>query len=316
VIVPAARGSLSEAVLGLLPTMAPGDDLPALPTAADDVADEQITLWALYELHYRGFQDVSEQLEWDPALLTLRRGLEISLEERLRGRFALPEAGDDLATDLFAYVESHPGRSVAAYVQRGADRDQVLELLRVRSIYHLKEADPTSWAVPRLPRAIQASLVELMYDEYGAGRPAEVHSGIFARAMAACDLAATYGAYVDVAPVEALEQNHAMSLFGLHRRLRGAALGHLAAFEATSSLPSRRMAQGLARLGLPDEVVAYYTEHVEADAVHEQLAVRSMCAPLVADDPDMAADVYFGAFSCLDLEDRLAVRLLDRWEAA
>jgi hypothetical protein len=315
-MVPRARGSLSEAVLGLLPTMAPGDGLPALPSAADDAADEQITLWALYELHYRGFDDVSDQLEWDPALLALRRGLERSLEERLRGRFAPPETGPDLATDLFAYVESHPGRSVAAYVQRRAGRDQVLELLRVRSLYHLKEADPTSWAVPRLPRPVQAALVELLYDEYGAGRPAEVHSGLFARAMAACDLDATYGAYVDDAPLEALEQNNAMSLFGLHRRLRGAAVGHLAAFEATSSLPSRRMAQGLSRLGLPDEVVAYYTEHVEADAVHEQLAVRSICAPLVAADPDTAADVYFGAFSCLDLEDRLATRLLDRWEAA
>ncbi len=315
-IVPAARGSLSETLFGLLPAMAPGDGLPALPTGADDVADEQISLWVLYELHYRGFDDVSDQLEWDPALLALRRGLELALEDRLRGRFVPPDSELDLATDLFAYVEGHPGRSVAAYVQRGADRDQVLELLRVRSLYHLKEADPTSWAVPRLPRAVQASLVELLYDEYGAGRPAEVHSGLFARAMAACDLDATYGAYVDEAPLEALEQNNAMSLFGLHRRLRGSALGHLAAFEATSSLPSRRMAQGLARLGLPDEVVGYYTEHVEADAVHEQLAVRSICAPLVAEDPTTATDVYFGAFSCLDLEDRLAGRLLDGWAAA
>jgi hypothetical protein len=320
VIVPAARGSLSEALFDLLPRMDPGDGLPALPSGAEDVADEQISLWALYELHYRGFEDVSDELEWDPALLALRRGLEQSLEDRLRRRFLGPGTGpddlEDLATELFAFVEAHPGRSVAAYVQRGADRDQVFELLRVRSLYHLKEADPTSWAVPRLPRGVQASLVELLYDEYGAGRPADVHSGLFARAMAACDLDATYGAYVDDAPPEALEQNNAMSLFGLHRRLRGAALGHLAAFEATSSLPSRRMAQGLARLELPDEVVAYYTEHVEADAVHEQLAVRSICAPLVAEDPNTADDVYFGAFSCLDLEDRLAARLLATWDAA
>jgi heme oxygenase-like protein len=320
VILPAARGSLSETLFALLPTMRPGEELRPMPAGADDVADEQISLWALYELHYRGFEDVSDQLEWDPSLLTLRRGLELTFEDRLRRRFLRAEASSqiagDLATELFAYVEAHPGRSVAAYVQRNADRDQVLELLRVRSLYHLKEADPTSWAVPRLPRAAQAGLVELLYDEYGAGRPAAVHSGLFARAMAACDLDGTYGAYVDDAPTEALEQNNAMSLFGLHRRLRGAALGHLAAFEATSSLPSRRMAQGLARLELPDEVVAYYTEHVEADAVHEQLAVRSICAPLVAEDPSTARDVYFGAFSCLDLEDRLATRLLETWEAA
>ena len=77
-----------------------------------------------------------------------------------------------------------------------------------------------------------------------------------------------------------------MSLFGLHRRLRGAALGHLAAFEATSSLPSRRMVAGPRAARLPDEMVDYYAEHVEADAVHEQLAVRTICGALLADEPE------------------------------
>ena len=56
-----------------------------------------------------------------------------------------------------------------------------------------------------------------------------------------------------------------MSLLGLNRRLRAASLGFLAAFEATSSSPSRKIAGGLERLGFPAEMVEYYTEHVEAD---------------------------------------------------
>ena len=227
-----------------------------------------------------------------------------------------PDTDGDLAESLFAYVAAHDGRSLAAYVHRTADREQVLDLLRLRSVYHLKETDPTAWAVPRLPRASQAALVEVMYDEYGGGRARDVHSELFARAMAACGLDDRYGAYVDDVPTEVLEQNNAMTLFGLHRRLRGAAVGHLAAFEATSSMPSRRMTQGLHRLEMPDEVVAYYTEHVEADAVHEQLAVRGICGPLVEDDPSLAADVYLGVFTCLDLEDRLAGAVLASWEAA
>jgi hypothetical protein len=220
------------------------------------------------------------------------------------------------ADELFGYVQSHDGRSLAAYVRRDADREQVLDLLRIRSVYHLKEADPSAWAVPRLPRGSQAALVELMYDEYGAGRPPDVHSALFARAMAACGLDDRYGAYLDDVPAQVLEQNNTMTLFGLHRRLRAAAVGHLAAFEMTSSLPSRRMAQGLERLGLPDEVVQYYIEHVEADAVHEQLAARAICAALVAEHPGCAAEIYFGAFSCLDQEDRVAGAVLDAWGVA
>jgi hypothetical protein len=111
-----------------------------------------------------------------------------------------------------------------------------------------------------------------------------------------------------------LEQNNAMTLLGLHRRHRAAALGHLAAFEATSSLPSRRLARGLRRVGLPAEIVDYYLEHVTADAVHDQLAARSICGALVGAEPHLAEDVVFGAFTCLDLETRYAARMLEQWQ--
>ena len=106
-----------------------------------------------------------------------------------------------------------------------------------------------------------------------------------------------------------------MTLLGLHRRLRGACVGHLAAFEATSSLPSRRIAGGLERLGFDESLVAYYTEHVIADAVHDQLACRSICGALVEDEPELREDV-FPAVTCLDLEARYAARMLAEWEPA
>ena len=319
-LTPKGRGPLSEAVFAAMAGCEADDQLPALPAGPDhDREDEQICLWALHELHYRGFENVSDELEWHPGLLALRRRLERRLEHRLRERFeASPVAKPDSfgADSLFAYVEAYDGRSLSAYVRHGADREQVLELLRWRSLYHLKETDPSAWAVPRLPRPAQAGLVELMYDEYGVGRPHEVHSGLFAHAMTACGLDERYGAYVDEVPVEILEQNNAMTLFGLHGRLVGAAMGHLAAFEMTSSQPSRRMVQGLERLGLPAEIVRYYTEHVEADAVHEQLAARGICAAMVEAEPHRADDVYFGAFTCLDLEDRVAGAVLTSWGVA
>ena len=219
------------------------------------------------------------------------------------------------ADSFFDYVASHDGRSLASFVQRVADAEQVRELLSVRTIYHLKESDPSAWLVPRMPVEPQAALVELQYDEYGAGDPNRLHAHLFARGLEACGLRSEYGAYIDDVPCAVLEQNNAMSLFGLHRRLRGAALGHLAAFEATSSMPSRRMVQGLDRLGFPPEMIGYFEEHVEADAVHEQLAVRVVCESLLDAEPALADDVFFGAFICLDLEDRFAGTMLEAWAA-
>ena len=54
-----------------------------------------------------------------------------------------------------------------------------------RSAYQLKEADPHSWAIPRLTAAPKAALIEIQADEYGGGRPDQVHAALFARAMEA-----------------------------------------------------------------------------------------------------------------------------------
>ena len=311
---PKPRGPLSDAVLAALRDL-PAASVPRIEVAPESADDAALTLWTLHELSYGGFEDVDDGAESEPELVRVRRQLERRLEDELLARWpGVPEA--DLAADFFDWVAGHDGPSLARYVQADATREQVLDLMRVRSIYHLKEADPTTWVIPRLPVAAKAALVELQFDEYGVGDPARVHSHLFARGMEASGLRPEYGAYVDEAPLEVLEQNNALSMFGLLRRLRGAAVGHLAAFEATSSMPSRRMAQGLERLGFPEELVGYYLEHIEADAVHEQIALRDICVTLVREEPLLERDVWFGAWACLDLEDRTARRLLETWGAA
>jgi hypothetical protein len=314
VLTPKPRGTLSDALFEAMRT-APTSWDDVLTTAPDHDDDAQIALWTLYELHYRGFDDVDDDLEWQPELLHLRRTLEAPFEAQLRDRHDAPAVTSPFTDSFFEYVASHDGRSLASFVQRDADADQVRELLSVRTIYHLKESDPSAWLVPRLAVEPQAALMELQFDEYGAGDPNRLHAHLFAKGLAACGLRPEYGAYIDDAPCEVLEQNNAMSMFGLHRRLRGAALGHLAAFEATSTLPSRRMTRGLERLGFPPEMIGYYDEHVEADAVHEQLAVRVVCGTLLDAEPALVGDVFFGAFTCLDLEDRFAGAMLEAWSS-
>ena len=306
---PTPRGPLSETLTACLRS---SDVAVPVTLASSSWDDRTLSLWILHQLHYRGIDGVADELEWDPQLVRLRVLLEQDLERRLRERF-VPPTDLSLVDDFFDWVDRHDGASLATYVHRDATREQVLEMLRERSVYHLMESDPTAWVVPRLGVRAKAALMELQYDEYGAGDPNRLHHHLFARGMEASGLDPAYGTYVDDCSTEILEQNNAMTLFGLHRRLRAAALGHLAAFEATSSLPSRRMVQGLERLGFPDELVDYYAEHVEADAVHEQLAVRTVLGALLDEEPALEADAWFGAFTCLDLEDRVARRMLERW---
>ena len=111
-----------------------------------------------------------------------------------------------------------------------------------RSAYQLKEADPHSWALPRLSGPPKAALVEIQADEYGGGRPERIHATMFARSMEALGLDSSRAPTSTRFPDATLATVNLMSLFGLHRRLRGAIVGHLALFEMTSSIPNRRYA--------------------------------------------------------------------------
>jgi hypothetical protein len=318
---PAPRGPLSERLGYVLRRTPQPVDAALLDCARDAAAgagledeDLQVSLWVLYEQHYRGFDDVDSRWEWSPDLLAARAVLEGSFERALEKFVAPPAPDGDIAKALFALAAEDEAPLLSAYLDRRANLEQFREFVMHRSIYHLKEADPHTWAIPRLHGAAKAALVEIQADEYGGGRPERMHSELFRRTMRALDLDDTYGAGVDYAPAVTLATVNAMSLFGLHRRRRGASAGHLAAFEMTSSLPNRRYGNGLRRLGLGPEATEFYDEHVEADAAHEQIAVRDLCGSLVAGEPELAADVLFGAATALALEAPVAAHMLGAWK--
>jgi hypothetical protein len=218
----------------------------------------------------------------------------------------------DLA--LRAVAEADDGPSLSRHLERHGTREEFEEFVVHRSAYQLKEADPHSWAIARLSGPPKAALVEIQADEYGGGRPERIHARLFADAMDALGLDARYGAYVDVLPAVTLATVNLMSLCGLHRRLLGAIVGHLALFEMTSSVPNRRYAAGLRRLGIGDErATAFFDEHVEADAVHENVAAVDLAGGLVRQQPALAGDVLWGARALVALEARWAAHLLGAW---
>jgi hypothetical protein len=141
-----------------------------------------------------------------------------------------------------------------------------------------------------------------------------MHAQLFARTMRGLGLTDGYGAYINEIPAVTLRWANAMTLFGLHRRFRGAIVGHLAALEMTSSLPNRRYGNGLRRLGFDPETTDFFDEHVEADAVHEQIAMHDLAATLASDEPQIADDILFGAAVALQTDTEIARHLLACWE--
>ncbi|MGX1547322.1 iron-containing redox enzyme family protein [Streptomyces adustus] len=309
---PEPRGPLSAALLDMARGSRSG--LPSLPTEAygDDL---QLALYVLYELHYLGFAEIADDREWDPELLTLRAGLEARFLDALRTD--APVGTADTAAQALDELQLEPAGddsgSLSHFLCDHGTLDEFRDYAALRSLYHLKEADPHAWVIPRLRGRAKAAMAAVEFDEFGAGRAEEIHAQLFADLLAELCLDTSYGHYVDAAPAEALATVNMMSLFGLHRVLRGALVGHFATVEITSSPASRRLAQALRRLGAGPAAVRFYTEHVEADAVHEQVVRHEVVTGLLADEPALEADVVFGIRATGFLEDRLATRLLTAW---
>ncbi|MFJ3490776.1 iron-containing redox enzyme family protein [Leifsonia aquatica] len=325
------RGPISAALLQTLPqapqhsrTAAEGivEEVRAALAAGPDLLtddDLQLSLYLIYGLSYGGTVDADDEWEWDPDIVVARRLIERRFEEQLRERVPVgelpePEA-EAVAAYLFSLTSEDGGPSLSRYIAKKAGDEQLREFVIQRSIYTRKEADPHSWAIPRLTGRAKAALVEVQSDEYGGGRPHRIHAEIFARTMRGLGLDDTYGAYVDDVPAITLASFTMMSMFGMNRRLRGAIAGHLAAFEMTSSIPNRFYGNGFRRLGYDEDVTEYYDEHVEADAVHEQIAGRDLAGGLAEDEPELLADIIFGATACLYVDGLAGQHILDSWEA-
>ncbi len=333
---PHPRGPLSAGVLAALrrppgqasparrrPAPEPGDRPDDWRRQVGEVAspltddDLHLALYCMYELHYRGFEGVDPEWEWDPWLLAHRAVLESAFLAALLDAVGPPQAvlPSTVEESLHGVLDGGDGPSLSGFVEARATLDQVREMAVHRSAYQLKEADPHTWAIPRLDGAPKAALVHVQADEYGGGRTASMHSELFRSTMRALDLDDGYGAHLDLLPGVTLATVNLVSLFGLHRRWRGALAGHLAIFEMASVVPMGRYAAALRRLGLPPEAATFYDVHVEADATHEIVASRQLAAALAAAEPDLAGDVLFGARALMLVEDLFTRHLLDSWDA-
>ncbi|HST68489.1 MAG TPA: iron-containing redox enzyme family protein [Solirubrobacterales bacterium] len=316
---PPPRGPLSEQLFEALEGPAQMRiAAPGLIDSPDPIADEdlQLALYVAYELSYASIRGVDEGWEWSPSLIAFRGALERPFEEAVAELVPPAEAQelDSVGEALQQIVAEDPGPPLSRYMETQGTREQVLEHVVHRSAYQLKESDPHSWAIPRLSPRPKAALLEVQFDEYGGGDAERMHSVLFAKTMSGLGLDPVYGRYLDRWPGVTMATVNLMTGFGLHRRRRGAIVGHLAAFEMTSSIPNRRYGNALRRLGYGPEVTHFYDEHVEADAVHENIAAWDLAGGLAAEEPEVAADVLFGARALLQVETRWATHLMDSWE--
>ncbi|MGI8662226.1 MAG: iron-containing redox enzyme family protein [Acidimicrobiales bacterium] len=316
---PLPRGPVSEDIIEVLrrsPSLVPS--APFLNGDTLDEEDLQLALYVCYELHYRGWAGVDPAWEWDAGLLARRAELEDAFLFRLRAALEPTPTASPAATvvALRDLVATGGAPSVSRYAEEHATIEQLRELAIHRSPYQLKEADPHTWAIPRLPAGrAKSAMLGLQFDEYGDAVPGRSHAELFAETMRALDLDPTYGHYLDVVPGVVLATVNLVSLFGLHREHVGACIGHLAVFEMTSVVPMGRYSRAMRRVVGSERGAEFYDVHVLADAEHQRIAINELVPGLLEADPSLGPDLLFGAAALMHLERRVAEHIIGCWES-
>ena len=316
------RGPVSEAVIEHLSEPGGSEAIGAqlaslLPSRPDPFTEDfQLAQYLLHELDYRSLPGIGDAWEEDTEVFKLRNFLDAvfltSIESEVGG--FEPVAPGAVGDELFRMESEDEGPGLSRYLEFNADANQFREFMMHRSLYQLKEADPHTWAIPRLTGKPKAALVEVQTDEYGGGDPERMHSRLFATAMEGVGLDSSENAYLDRIPAPTLATVNLMSALGKKRSRRGAITGHLAMFEMSSAIPNRSYGNGLRRLGFGELVTRFYDEHVEADSVHENIAAYDMAQGLAMLEPELTGDILFGARALILLEQRLASHLVGCWE--
>lgn len=315
---PTPRGQVSEALFDLLrrdPRRAHVSLPPSTETHDDPLLgdDSALALYCAYELFYRGFRDVDPEWEWNPGLLAWRQSMEGAMLTRLRDEVGDLPAAPEIPQALHQLVDEGCGPSLSAHLLGSQDADQFKEMAVHRSIYQLKEADPHTWAIPRLTGHTKAAAVEIQADEYGEGVARDMHQNLFAVTMSELGLDPAYHAYLDQVPGWTLAGSNAVTMFGLHRRWLGAIVGHLAVFEMTSVEPMGANASALRSMGYGPDARHFFAVHVVADAHHQHLAADKLARGLAQQHPELATDILFGGATVMTLEAIAAERMLNAW---
>ena len=318
---PPPAGCLSEFSLAVLqePRRTPSVE-PVLALEVEDPLhdlDFQRALYCVNEIRYRDHVGVDADAEWHPNVTDWWYLLSRRFEDALLAAVPVDDPPDDrgrtAGDTIAAIIETADGPSLSSGILDAPSVERMQEFSIHRSAYQLKEADPHTFALPRLAGAAKAAFVEIQMDEYGEGRPGRAHAELFARSMRALGLDDRYGHYVGRLPATTLATVNLITHLAFHRRLLPALLGHLALFEMTSVTPMGRYAESLRRLGLGDDACEFYDVHVEADEHHGPLARHGLVDAYVAEHPSAAALAVWGARVTMVVESRFARHLIDAW---
>lgn len=209
----------------------------------------------------------------------------------------VPTDADDFITWFEALMDTGPGQHdpLFPWLADEADDASMRWFLRQELAGEAGFDDLVAMALIRMPVRAKMEMARNLWDEFGRGNPAGVHSTLLA------SMAQTLGisCSIEDATSEALALANLMAGLALEH-FPYHAVGALGVIELTAPGRVSCVANGMRRLGMPLKARRYYELHATLDIEHARRWNEEVLGPIVASDPRTAHLLAQGAIMRLE----------------
>jgi hypothetical protein len=243
----------------------------------------------IYELHLGKF----EQPSWPQHHPVVARWKWV-LEQQWLDELAADdtERRAQLPSDPIAALRALAARdrlpAVYTWVAKHADHAGIVRFLSLEGGPDAGFDDLVAICQLGLPARAKMELATNYWDEMGNGDLRAVHTYLHERLSDALQLE-------PIDDESALARSALLGLLVTNRTLQPELLGALGLIELQAGPRSRLVVQGLARIGAPEEAMAFYEVHAEVDPRHGQDWLDNAITPMLDEYPGIGERIVRGA---------------------
>jgi len=238
-----------------------------------------------------------DQLPADDAVAELREFLRDQRHFAVEQCQHIPTDGDGFVAWFEALMHNGPGQHdpLFPWLANHADDASMRWFLRQELAGEAGFDDLVAMALIRMPTRAKMEMARNLWDEFGRGNPAGVHSTLLARMADELGISCS----IEEATSEALALGNLMAGLALEH-FSYHAVGALGVIELTAPGRVSCVAAGMRRLGMQPEARRYYELHATLDVEHARRWNAEVLRPIVAADPRTAHLLAQGAIMRLE----------------
>lgn len=285
-------------------------------TRAHQVVHDILT--AIYQRDFSQPDTSESECETQPVLRDIaaifeQAMLDYEIELVEDGATGYPLEGKAYVQWLKRIIANHPASQhpfYRPYLQDHGTREDVRFLLAQETSLDPRFDDILALIQLGTEASAKIEIAANYWDEMGNGEAANVHSVLFAKALAALDVNERY--IQDNLLLEAKLCGNLSAALTLSRRHYFKAIGYFGVTEYLAPRRFRCLINAWRRLGLPSEGIRYHDLHVEIDAGHATGWFKNVIEPAINRDPRVGRDIALGTLIRLNTSERYLDALLAR----